>query len=149
MIIYFPCKSERRRCKLEHILNWFKMFVDLHNNRSIIYTHVKWSPWSNSKCSTVIKSKGLTIISEASANQKPSIVFGYLSETIVLPISIFLSSLNTCLFSLSVNLYSSTIAGFIVHISCNNLLSFYFSSNVYLKFVARSTDIDRKTYEIF
>jgi putative transposase len=38
---YFPCRSERRRCKLEHILNWFKMlFVDMHN-RGIIYTHVK------------------------------------------------------------------------------------------------------------
>jgi hypothetical protein len=24
---YFPCRSERRRCKLEHILNWFKMFI--------------------------------------------------------------------------------------------------------------------------
>ena len=24
---YFPCRSERRRrCKVEHILNWFKMF---------------------------------------------------------------------------------------------------------------------------
>jgi hypothetical protein len=33
--------GERRRCKLEHILNWFiEMFVDMHN-RSIIYTYVK------------------------------------------------------------------------------------------------------------
>lgn len=33
---YFPC----RRCKLVHILNWFNMFIDMHN-RSIIYTHAK------------------------------------------------------------------------------------------------------------
>ena len=39
MIIYFPCRSERRG-KLEHILNWFKIFIDMHN-RSIIYTHAK------------------------------------------------------------------------------------------------------------
>jgi hypothetical protein len=40
LMIIFPCTSERRRCKLEHILNWFKMFIDMHN-RSIIYTHAK------------------------------------------------------------------------------------------------------------
>ena len=39
---YFPCRSERRRCKLEHILNWFKMFIDMHN-RGIIYTNAKWT----------------------------------------------------------------------------------------------------------
>ena len=38
---YFPCRSEKRRCKLEHILNWFKMFIDDMHNRSIIYIHTK------------------------------------------------------------------------------------------------------------
>ena len=36
---YFPCRSERR-CKLEHISNWFKMFIDMHN-RGIIYSSIK------------------------------------------------------------------------------------------------------------
>ena len=36
---YFPCRGEVR-CKLEHISNWFRMFIDMHN-RSIIYSSVK------------------------------------------------------------------------------------------------------------
>ena len=36
---YFPCRKERS-CKLEHISNWVRMFIDMHN-RSIIYSSVK------------------------------------------------------------------------------------------------------------
>jgi len=36
---YFPCKCEGR-CKLEHISNWFAMFIDMHN-QSITYSAVK------------------------------------------------------------------------------------------------------------
>jgi putative transposase len=36
---YFPCRKETS-CKLEHISNWFRMFIDMHN-RSIIYSSVK------------------------------------------------------------------------------------------------------------
>jgi putative transposase len=28
---YFPCRKETRSCKLEHVLNWFNMFIDMHN----------------------------------------------------------------------------------------------------------------------
>ena len=31
---YFPCKKEReegRRCKLQHITNWFNLFINMHN----------------------------------------------------------------------------------------------------------------------
>ena len=35
----FPCRKERS-CKLEHIPNWFRMFIDMHN-RSIIYSSIK------------------------------------------------------------------------------------------------------------
>src|SRR5215213_3836928 len=34
---YFPCRKERRSCKLEHILNWFSLFIDMHNKR-VIYS---------------------------------------------------------------------------------------------------------------
>jgi putative transposase len=34
---YFLCKKERRSCKLEHILNWFSLFIDMHNKR-VIYS---------------------------------------------------------------------------------------------------------------
>ena len=34
---YFPCKKERRSCKLEHILNLFSLFIDMHNKR-VIYS---------------------------------------------------------------------------------------------------------------
>jgi putative transposase len=27
---YFPCRKERS-CKLKHIINWFNMFIDMHN----------------------------------------------------------------------------------------------------------------------
>jgi putative transposase len=27
---YFPCRVEKR-CKLEHISNWFRLFIDMHN----------------------------------------------------------------------------------------------------------------------
>ena len=36
---YFPCRKERS-CKLEHISNWSRMFIDMHN-RSVIYSSVK------------------------------------------------------------------------------------------------------------
>ena len=36
---YFPCRKERS-CKLEHISNWFRIFIDIHN-RSIIYSPAK------------------------------------------------------------------------------------------------------------
>jgi putative transposase len=36
---YFPCRKERS-CKLEHILNWFSMFIDMHN-RMITHYAVK------------------------------------------------------------------------------------------------------------
>ena len=32
---YFPCRKERS-CKLEHISNWFRMFIDIHNGSIII-----------------------------------------------------------------------------------------------------------------
>jgi putative transposase len=31
---YFPCRKEReegRRCKLQHITNWFNLFIHMHN----------------------------------------------------------------------------------------------------------------------
>ena len=37
---YYPCRNERRRCKLEYILNWFSMFVDMYN-RTIPSSAVK------------------------------------------------------------------------------------------------------------
>ena len=37
---YFPCRNERRICKLEYILNWFRMFVDMYN-RTIPSSAVK------------------------------------------------------------------------------------------------------------
>jgi hypothetical protein len=36
---YFPRRKERS-CKLEHILNWFSMFIDMHN-RMITHYAVK------------------------------------------------------------------------------------------------------------
>jgi putative transposase len=36
---YYPCRNERR-CKLEYILNWFRMFVDMYN-RTIPSSAVK------------------------------------------------------------------------------------------------------------
>jgi putative transposase len=36
---YFPCRNERR-CKLEYILNWFRMFIDMYN-RTIPSSAVK------------------------------------------------------------------------------------------------------------
>jgi putative transposase len=35
---YFPCRNER--CKLEYILNWFRMFIDMYN-RTIPSSAVK------------------------------------------------------------------------------------------------------------
>jgi putative transposase len=37
---YFPCRNERRICKLEYILNWFRMFIDMYN-RTIPSSAVK------------------------------------------------------------------------------------------------------------
>jgi putative transposase len=37
---YFPCRNERRICKLEYILNWFRMFIDMYN-RTILSSAVK------------------------------------------------------------------------------------------------------------
>ena len=66
MNYYFPCRSERRRCKLEHILNWSKVFIDkMDNNRGmlnersqyqIILIHIKVNAHEISNC------KGLALI---------------------------------------------------------------------------------------
>ena len=34
---YFPCRK-KSNCKLEHILNWFNMFIDMHNRMITHYT---------------------------------------------------------------------------------------------------------------
>jgi len=31
---YFPCQKDN--CKLQHIKNWFNLFVDIHNGMSIV-----------------------------------------------------------------------------------------------------------------
>jgi hypothetical protein len=32
---YFPCQKDN--CTLEHVRNWFNLFVDVHNNSMIIF----------------------------------------------------------------------------------------------------------------
>ena len=33
---YFPCQKDN--CTLEHVRNWFNLFVDVHSNSMIIFT---------------------------------------------------------------------------------------------------------------
>ena len=32
---YFPCNRKKNKCKLNHIKQWFKLFVDKHNKEII------------------------------------------------------------------------------------------------------------------
>jgi hypothetical protein len=39
--------APKRNCKLEHMLNWFNMLIDMHNNRIISLYHTIIYPSTN------------------------------------------------------------------------------------------------------
>ncbi len=32
-MIIFPVEKRIKKCKLKHVINWFQLFVDFHNNK--------------------------------------------------------------------------------------------------------------------